>query len=94
MRFIGLIEIFSLFVAILATYGIVLVCFRCLLPCDIIPNVSALLNNAKQCLASAESSAEPTGTIPAVSGYRAELESLADDLAQIRLESHRSPKFF
>ncbi|KAH9029877.1 hypothetical protein EDB85DRAFT_1965274 [Lactarius pseudohatsudake] len=81
------IEIITLCTTFLAEYGTVIY-FRCLLPCYIIPNVSTLLNDVEQCLASAAE----TGAIPEdVNEYRANLET---DLARMRIESHRSPRFF
>ena len=66
----GFIEFFSICIAVLAVYGIV-TCIRCLLPRNIIPTVSTLLNDAKQCVTSAET----TGAIPGMSEYRASLET-------------------
>lgn len=102
------IGIFGICIAVLAVYGIV-ICFRFLLPRDIIPNVSTLLNDARQCLTSAET----MGAIPAASNHRESLEvygalpsftdrsclltdwhSLASDFSHMRIESHRSPGFF
>ncbi|KAH8983186.1 hypothetical protein EDB92DRAFT_1605835 [Lactarius akahatsu] len=89
-RKMSFIEIFAICITFLAVYGTVIY-FRCLLPCYIIPNVSTLLNDVEQCLASAAE----TGAIPEdVNEYRANLETLASDLARMRLESHRSPGFF
>jgi hypothetical protein len=105
-RKMGFIEIFSFCIAVLAVYGIVI---RFLLPRNITSSVATLLNDAQQCLTSAET----TGAIPAESEYRARLEtygtlhsfahrnrlltdshSLASDFSRMRSESHRSPGFF
>lgn len=56
----GFLEIFILYIAALAVYGIV-ICLRCLLPCNIIENLSPLLNDVEQCLTSAVT----IGAIPA-----------------------------
>ncbi len=69
-RNMGFIEIFTLCITVLAVYATV-ICFRSLLPRYIIPNVSTLLNDVEQCLASAVES----GAIPAVSEYRANIET-------------------
>ena len=82
-RKMGFIEIFTLCITILAVYGTV-ICFRSLLPCYIIPNVSTLLNDVEQCLASAME----TGAIPAVSEYRANLETYGT-LHSLKSSSHR-----
>ena len=102
------IGIVSFCIAVLVVYGIV-ICFRFLLPRNIIPNISTLLSDARQSLTSAET----TGVISVMSDHRESLEaygtlpsftrrscllidrhSLASDLARMRIESHLSPGFF
>lgn len=76
----GFLEIFILYIAALAVYGIV-ICLRCLLPCNIIENLSPLLNDVEQCLTSAVT----IGAIPAE--YRADLEMYGTLYLQ-KLSSH------
>ncbi len=97
----GLLEIFGLCIIILAVYGVV-ICFPCILPCYIIPNISTSLNEVEQCLTSAVT----IGAIPAVSIERADLEtygtlhsrkSSSHSLAQPRgrpcADAYREPSF-
>ncbi|KAH9067661.1 hypothetical protein EDB87DRAFT_18954 [Lactarius vividus] len=75
--------------SILGTYGVVIY-LRLLIPCYIIPNVSSMLNNAEQSLTHAVT----IGALPEMSDYRVDLEILANRLARMRIESHRSPGAF
>ncbi len=66
----GFVGIFGLCVTVLAVCGVV-ICFRCLLPCYIIPNISTLLNDVEQSLTSAVT----IGAIATVSKEREDLET-------------------
>lgn len=65
----GFFEIFGFCVSVLGMYGVV-VCLRCLLPCHIIPNVSAMLNDAQDTLTRAVTA----GAIPDISEHGLDLE--------------------
>jgi len=66
------------------------ICGRFVLPCFIIPHLSATLENAEQSLAHAVAA----GAIPEANEYRVDFEILAGQFARMRIESHRSPGLF
>ncbi|KAN0130800.1 hypothetical protein V8E53_011475 [Lactarius tabidus] len=82
-------DIFGFCITVLQTYGVV-VYLHGLLPRQIIPHVSAKLDDAQETL----TRAIKAGAIPHISKYGEDLESFASELALMRIKSHGSPGLF
>jgi len=83
------IDILTLCLSILGVHDLILY-LSFLLPYNIIPRVTAPLNDAQQLFHRAQS----IGTIPCASEYAATLESFENQFLRMRVESHRSPAIY